>query len=103
MERCIRDYIWRRTDEELHPDCINYGKRPQGTGLIFWDVFRKGKMGLDDFFDLEKEEKVDSTIYRDQILLGPLQQFWEESFEDIKISIVMEDNVSVFPLERFLV
>ena len=47
------------------------------------------------FFDLEKGESITSTIYRDQILLGPLQQFWEESFEDIKISIVMEDNALV--------
>ena len=38
---------------------------------------------------------MDSTIYRDQILLGPLQQFWEESFEDIKLPIIMEDNASV--------
>ena len=62
---------------------------------MFWGVFRKGKMGSGGFFDLEKEEKVDSIIYRDQILLGSLQQFWKESFEDIKMSIVMEDNASV--------
>src|SRR5208282_6629507 len=89
-----RDYVWRKTDEAFHPDCINYGKRSQGTGLMFWGVFRKGRMGLGVFFDLEKGE-VDSTIYRDQILLGPLQQFWEEFFEDIKIPIVMENNTSV--------
>ena len=52
-------------------------------------------MGPDGFFDLEKEEKMDSIVYRDQILLGPLQQFWEESFEDIKTSIIMEDNAPV--------
>ena len=51
-------------------------------------------MGSGIFFDL-KGEKVDSIIYRDQILLGPLQQFWEESFEDIKLPIIMEDNASV--------
>ena len=34
-------------------------------------------------------------IYRDQILLGPLQQFWEESFGDITVLIVMEDNAPV--------
>ena len=95
MERHTRDYVWRKTDEALHPDCINYEKRPQGTGLMFWGVFRKGRMGPGVFFDLEKGEKVDSTIYRDQILLGPLQQFWEESFEDIKQSIVMKDNALV--------
>jgi len=64
-------------------------------GLMFWGVFRKGRMGSGVFFDLEKGEKVDSTIYRDQILLGPLQQFWEESFENIKQPIVMEDNAPV--------
>ena len=47
------------------------------------------------FFDLEEEQSVNSTIYRDQILLGPLQQFWEESFEDIKVPIVMEDNAPI--------
>ena len=26
MERHVRDYVWRKTDEELHPDCINYGR-----------------------------------------------------------------------------
>ena len=38
---------------------------------------------------------MDLTIYRDQILLGSLQQFWEESFEDIKMPIVMEDNKKI--------
>ena len=52
-------------------------------------------MGSGVFFDLEKEEKMDSIIYRDQILLGPFQQFWEESFEDIKVSIIMEDNAPI--------
>ena len=52
-------------------------------------------MGSGMFFDLEKEEKMNSIIYRDQILLGPFQQFWEESFEDIKIPIVIENNASI--------
>jgi hypothetical protein len=64
-------------------------------GLMFWGVFRKGKMGPGVFFDLAKGEMVDSVIYRDQILLGPLQQFWEESFEGISCPIVMEDNAPV--------
>jgi hypothetical protein len=38
---------------------------------------------------------VDSTIYRNQILLRPLQQFREESFEYIKLPIVTEDNAPV--------
>src|SRR5579862_9244398 len=62
---------------------------------MFWEVFRKGKIGSGVFFHLNKREKVDSTIYRDQILLEPLQQFWEESFEDISVPIVMEDNAPV--------
>jgi len=24
MKQHARDYIWRKADEELHPDCINY-------------------------------------------------------------------------------
>jgi transposase len=96
MERKTRDFVWRKADEEFHPDCINYKKRPQGTGLMFWGVFRKGKMGPGVFFNLAKGESVDSTIYRDQILLGPLQQFWEESFESISCPIVMEDNAPVY-------
>ena len=47
------------------------------------------------FFDLKKSEKMDSIIYRDQILLRPLQQFWKESFEDIKLPIIMKNNVPV--------
>ena len=35
MEQHTRDYVWRKTDEELHPDCINYGRRPKGIGLMF--------------------------------------------------------------------
>src|SRR5579862_2294299 len=62
---------------------------------MFWEVFRKGKIGSGVFFHLNKGETVDSTVYRDQILLGPLQQFWEESFEDVTLPIVMEDNAPV--------
>jgi transposase len=35
---------------------------------------------------------VNSTIHRDQILKGPLQEFWEEPFGDVEVPIVMEDN-----------
>ena len=52
-------------------------------------------MRLGIFFDLKKGEKMDLIIYRDQILLGPVQQFWEKSFEDIKLLIVMADNAPV--------
>ena len=95
MERHVRDYVWRKAVEEFHPDCINYHRRATGTGMIFWGVFRKGKMGPGVFFNLKAGEKVSSTIYRDQILLDPLRQFWEEAFEDIKMPIVMEDNAPV--------
>ena len=95
MERKTHDYVWRKASEEFHPDCINYSKRPQGTGLMFWGAFRKGRIGPGVFFDLAKGEKVNSTTYRDQILLEPLKEFWEESFEDISMPIVMEDNAPV--------
>jgi len=75
MERRTWDYVWRKAGEELHPDYINYQRRLQGTGIMFWGAFRKGKMGPGIFFDLKKGETVDSLIYRDQILLGPLRQF----------------------------
>jgi hypothetical protein len=51
-----------------------------------------GKMRPGVFFELEDGKKVNSTIYRDQILKGPLQEFWEESFGDVQEPIVMEDN-----------
>src|SRR5579871_1101857 len=95
MERRSKDYVWRTAEEEYHPDCINYGRSPKGVGLMFWGVFRNGKMGPGLFFDLKKGETVDSTVYQDQILLGPLQQFWEKSFEDVTLPIVMEDNAPV--------
>ena len=95
MERHTRDYVWRKTNEELHPDCIDYGRRPKGVGLMFWGVFRKGKMGPGGFFNLEDGQTINSAVYRDQILLRPLQQFWEEAFESIDIPVVMEDNAPV--------
>jgi transposase len=92
MQRSTRDWVWRRDDEEFHPDCIDYRKRATGTGMMFWGAFRWGKMGPGVFFELEDGKKVDSTVYRDQILKGPLQEFWEESFGDVDEPIVMEDN-----------
>ena len=38
---------------------------------------------------------MDFVMYRDQILLGSLKEFWMESFLDVSQSIVMEDNASV--------
>ena len=92
MERSTQDWVWRRTDEEFHPDCINYKKRVTGTGMMFWGAFRWGKIGPGVFFDLEDRGTVNSTIYRDQILKGPLMEFWEDAFGDIQEPIVMEDN-----------
>jgi hypothetical protein len=58
--------------------------------MIFWGVFRWDKMGSD--IELEDGKKVNSIIYRDHILMGLLQEFWEESFGDMEVSIMMEDN-----------
>lgn len=52
-------------------------------------------MGPGGFFHLEDGETITSTIYRDQILLAPFKQFWEEAFEEFSEPIVMEDNASV--------
>ena len=92
MQRSSRDWVWRKEDEELHPDCIDYRKHATGTGMMFWGAFRWGKMGPSVFFNLDDGKKVNSTIYCDQILTGPLQEFWEESFGDVEVPIVMEDN-----------
>jgi len=35
-------------------------------------------------------------VYRDQILLGPLKDFWKESFGDWEEPIVVEDNTPVY-------
>jgi len=50
MQRSSRDWIWRRDDEEFHPDCIDYKKRATGTGMMFWGEFRWGRMGPGVFF-----------------------------------------------------
>jgi len=92
MQCSSRDWIWRKEDEELHLDCIDYKNCATETGMIFWGVFRWGKMGPGVFFNLDDGKKVNSTIYRDQILTEPLQEFWEESFGDMEVPIVMEDN-----------
>ena len=62
---------------------------------MFWGAFRKGRMRPGVFFELEKGQHVDSITYRNQILLGPLKDFWEESFGDVDEPIVMEDNAPV--------
>jgi len=92
--RQTQDLIWRMPDEEYHKDCIDHRKKPT-TGVMFWGAFRWGKVGPRHFFDLGPKERVNSTVYRDQILLGPLQDFWFESFCDVDNPIVMEDNAPV--------
>src|SRR5436853_1325441 len=56
MERHARDYIWRDLSEELYPDCIDYGRRLKGVGLMFWSMFRKGKIGPGGIFNLEDRQ-----------------------------------------------
>ena len=84
--------VWRRDDEEFQPDCINYKKHETGTRMMFWGAFRWERIGPGVFFEPEKGKKVNSTVYRDQILTGLLQKFWEKSFEELDVPIVMEDN-----------
>ena len=61
---------------------------------MFWGSFRWGCIGPGTFFELEEKQKVNSTVYRDQILLGPLKDMWEESFGEVD-PIVMEDGAPV--------
>ena len=63
--------------------------------MMFWGAFRWGKMGPGVFFDLGEGKTVNSTVYRDQILTGPLKEFWEESFGDVEEPFVMENNAPV--------
>jgi len=88
------DWIWRTTTEEYHPDCIDFKKR-QSAGTMFCGCFRWGKMGPGMFFRTLKGSNITSTVYRDQVLLGPLQDFWVESFLDLKNPIIIEDNAPV--------
>jgi transposase len=52
-------------------------------------------MGPGLFFQLKLGQKISSAIYRDQVLLGPLKKFQEESLNDIPDPIVMEDGAPV--------
>jgi hypothetical protein len=46
MERSTRAYwVWRKADEEFHPDCIDYKKHATVTWMMFWVAFRWGRMG----------------------------------------------------------
>lgn len=95
MERLSVTYVWRKRGEEFHRDCVEPKIKQVGTGLMFWGSFRLGKLGPGLFFQLEPGQKINSTVYRDQILLGPLQQFAKDSESEIPHPIVMEDNAPV--------
>ena len=95
MDRLSILWVWRKVGEEFHKDCLDLQKRSTGTGMMFWGAFRMGKIGPGLFFHLEQGQKITSTVYRDQILLGPLKTFVDESNNDISNPIVMEDNAPV--------
>ena len=94
MNRMTIMWVWRKQGEEFHKDCVNPRKRSTG-GMMFWGVFRGGKMGPGLFFELKPGQKINSSVYRDQVLLGPLKTFVEESKTKISEPIVMEDNAPV--------
>jgi len=54
-----------------------------------------GKIGPGFFFKLEKGQKITSVVYRDQVLLGPLKTFVDESHSVGFEPIVMEDHAPV--------
>ena len=94
MNRMTIMWVWRKQGEEFHKDCVNPRKRSTG-GMMFWGVFRGGKMGPGLFFELKPGQKINSSVYCDQVLLGPLKTFVEESKTKISEPIVMEDNTPV--------
>lgn len=94
MDRLSIMWVWRKKGETFHKDCVDQRKR-EGAGQMFWGAFRADKMGPGFFFELEQGQKINSTVYRDQVLLGPLKQFHDESMKDILNPIVMEDNAPV--------
>jgi len=57
MQRSSRDWIWRKEDEELHHDCIDYRKHATGTGMMLWGAIRWDKMGPGVFFNLDDGKK----------------------------------------------
>ena len=52
-------------------------------------------MGPGLFFQLKTGEKINLTVYRDQVLFGPLKMFYDESRSKIPEPIVMEDDAPV--------
>ena|SRR5438552_6077905 len=43
-----------------------------------------GKMGPGMFFELAPGKHINSQVYRDQVLTGPLQDFWFEAYGDLE-------------------
>ena len=94
QERTSRVFVWRKKGEEYHKDCVDERKRST-EGMMFWGAFRMGKIGPGFFFKLEKGQKITSVVYRDQVLLGPLKTFVDESRSVGFEPIVMEDHAPV--------
>ena len=40
MERSIQDWVWRKKNEELHPNCIDYKKWATSSEMMFWRALR---------------------------------------------------------------
>ena len=57
--------------------------------MMFWGAFRMGKMGPEMFFDVSDGKTINSTVYIDQIMLGPLKEFWEEACGDVTEPVVL--------------
>ena len=87
-------WVWRKPREEFHQHCVNPQKQPR-VGMMFWGAFGYGKMGPGLFFQLKARQKINSTVYRDQVLLGPLKTFYEESKSNIPKPVVMEDSAPI--------
>ena len=94
QEQTSRVFVWHKKGEEFHKDCIYERKRSTG-GMMFWGAFCMGKIGLGFFFKLEKGQKINAVVYRDQVLLGSLKIFVDESHSEGFEPIVMEDNAPV--------
>jgi transposase len=94
QERTSCVFVWRKKGEEYHKDYVDARKRSTG-GMMFWGAFRGGKMGLGFFFELAKGQTINSVVYRNQVLLGPLKTFVDESRSKNFEPIVMEDNATM--------
>ena len=62
---------------------------------MFWGTFRWEKVGPGLFFEVEKGKHINSIMYHDQVLAGPLNDFWSESFLEADQLWVMKDSAPV--------